>query len=160
MVSRQHVQHRSDHFIPHWAAARQRWRGYAWTEADGTRLRAKEAKKAYPRRLKKCRPHRARPFGAGLERQHGRRASPTADERLRSYEESRDESRRQSFPPLSVYTLKLDPSLPDTGIGLSGPLTHTSGRPRVLAGPAGPASTLGGLEPTTASVTLLTLLFR
>jgi len=56
-------------------------------EAHGSHLRAKEAKKAYPVRLKKCRPHRARPFGAGLERQHGRRASPTADERLRSYSE-------------------------------------------------------------------------
>ena len=62
-------------------------------EAHGSHLRAKEAKKAYPVRLKKCRPHRARPFGAGLERQHGRRASPTADERLRSYEESRESYR-------------------------------------------------------------------
>ena len=78
---RKHVKHRSNHFNPPWAAARQRWRGYACWEALGTRLRAKEAKKAYPVRLKKCRPHRARPFGAGLERQHGRRASPTADSR-------------------------------------------------------------------------------
>ena len=50
-----------------------------------------------PRRLKKCRPHRARPFGAGLERQHGRRASPTADERLRSYEEKSRVSPTASF---------------------------------------------------------------
>jgi hypothetical protein len=78
---REHVQRRSDHFIPHWAAARKRWRGHACTEAYGTRLRAKEAKKACPRRLKKCRPHRARPFGAGLERPHDRRDSPRAHER-------------------------------------------------------------------------------
>ena len=63
-------------------------------------LRAKEATKGYPLRLKKCRPHRARPFGAGLERQHGRRASPTADERLRSYEESRESYRE--LPVLRV----------------------------------------------------------
>ena len=67
-------------------------------EAHGSHLRAKEATKAYPRRLKKCRPHRARPFGAGLERQHGRRASPTADERLRSYEESRESYRELLVP--------------------------------------------------------------
>ena len=61
-------------------------------------MRAKEAKKVYPVRLKKCRPHRARPFGAGLERQHGRRASPTADERRRSYEESRESYRELLVP--------------------------------------------------------------
>ena len=77
----QHVQHSSDHFIPHWAAARKWWRGYAWREVEGSDLRAKEATKPYPRRLKKCRPHRARPFGAGLERPHDRRDSPRAHER-------------------------------------------------------------------------------
>ena len=95
---RKHVKHRSNHFNPPWAAARQRWRGYAWREAEGSHLRAKEVTKAYPLRLKKCRPHRARPFGAGLERQHGRRASPTADERLRSYEESRESYRELLVP--------------------------------------------------------------
>ena len=72
-------------------------------EAHGSHLRAKEAKKAYPVRLKKCRPHRARPFGAGLERQHGRRASPTADERLRSYEESRESYRWKLHLPKDYF---------------------------------------------------------
>jgi hypothetical protein len=61
---------------------------------------------------------------------------------------------RLCSPPTFCLYHKLDPSLPDTGIGLSGPLTHTSGRPRVLAGPSGPASAMGGLEPATVSVTL------
>ena len=74
-------------------------------------MRAKEAKKAYPVRLKKCRPHRARPFGAGLERQHGRRASPTADERLRSYEESR-ESYRELLVPVQKKRDLNPPMLP------------------------------------------------
>ena len=61
---RQHVQHRSDHFIPHWAAARKCWRGYACADVCGSHLRAKEATKAYPRRLWKCPPARARALGA------------------------------------------------------------------------------------------------
>ena len=62
------------------------------------------------------------------------------------------------LPPDFYLYPKLDPSLPDTGIGLSRLFTRTSGRPRVLAGPSGPASAMGGLEPTTASVTLQTKL--
>ena len=43
---RQHVQHRSDHFIPPWAAARKRWRGYAWRE--GKRFAGEGGKKSVP----------------------------------------------------------------------------------------------------------------
>ena len=63
-------------------AARKRWWGYAWREEEGRRLRAKEATKAYPLWEKKCQPHRARPFGTGLECQYGWRSFRTANASL------------------------------------------------------------------------------
>ena len=69
-------------FLRDWSALRKRSARYARTEADGRRLRAKEATKVYPVGEKKCQPHRARPFGTGLECQHGWRSFPTADASL------------------------------------------------------------------------------
>ena len=92
------MQHRSDHAFFHWAAARKRWRGYAWTEADGSHLRAKEATKVYLVLIDYCHSPQARHFGIGLEGQDRRRKERRLDRAFRSYEKVERGSRQPAVP--------------------------------------------------------------
>ena len=58
----------------------------------------------------------------------------------------RGDPRHATAPPIFLYRAT-QAALPYTGIGLSGHLGRTSGRPWALASPLGLASALGRFEP-------------